>query len=77
MSLFFVRPLERGGKGWSVVRAVARRTLTPEELDSCWYCQHCGEAMLNDEDGLVDPQSRVSFCSEGCRDEYVAEGWNL
>lgn len=42
---FFVRPLERGGKGWSVVRAVARRTLTPEELDSCWYCQHCGEAI--------------------------------
>ena len=76
MSISIVYPLERG-KGAPKHRAVTvtRQPLTPEELDACWYCQHCSEPMREDDDGFVDPQSRLSFCSEKCRDDYAAEGW--
>lgn len=76
MSLGFIQPLERGGKIKPAPKAKAvTRTLTEDELDSCWYCQHCNEPMLESEDGFVDPQSRIAFCSESCRNDYAAEGW--
>lgn len=76
MSLGFVQPLERGHQWKPKNQAVKQVTLTPEELDSCWYCQHCETPMREGDDGFVDPQSRVSYCSERCRDDRVAEGWS-
>lgn len=75
MSLFFTQPLERGHQWKPKNQAVKQVTLTPEELDSCWYCEHCDTPMREEDDGFVDPQSRVSYCSESCRDDRVAEGW--
>lgn len=74
MSLNMVQPLIRGDVK-PERKASPRAPLTPEEMDTCWYCQHCSEPMREEDDGFVDPQVRDSFCSEQCRDEHVAEGW--
>lgn len=72
--LGFTQPLHRG-QGRPEIHAIVREPLTADELESCWYCQHCNAPMREEEDGFVDPQSRVSYCSESCRDDHAAEGW--
>ncbi|THJ44979.1 hypothetical protein [Aeromonas veronii] len=74
MSLLMTKPLQHG-QGVPESKALTRAPLTPEELETCWYCQHCNEPMREEEDGFVGPQIRDSFCSERCHDDHIAEGW--